>query len=134
MALLRRERGRAGENAAAAYLRGKGMRILARNWRQGRFELDLVCEESGTLVFVEVRTRAGGAMVAPGETLVPAKRRSLVRAANAYLAAANAWDRPCRFDVACVVDTGSTLEVEHHRHVFDLSEIVDSRHSAWQPW
>ena len=41
--------GRAGEDAAATLLHARGMRILARNWRSGPLELDLVCREGDTL-------------------------------------------------------------------------------------
>lgn len=52
--------GRAGEDAAATLLHSHGMCILARNWRSGPLELDLVCREGDTLVFVEVKTREIG--------------------------------------------------------------------------
>ncbi len=48
--------GRAGENAAAAMLRYKGMEIIQRNCRTPRAELDIIARDGGTLVFVEVKT------------------------------------------------------------------------------
>lgn len=130
----RQARARAGEQAAADLLRRSGLREVARNWRQGRHELDLVCFDGEVLVFVEVRTRARGGMVSPEESLTPAKRRHFAAAARAYLAAAGLWDTPCRFDAVCVVDAGETLHAEHYRHVFDLSDLADCRNAAWEPW
>ncbi len=125
--------GRAGEEAAVELLERAGMRILVRNWRCGHLELDMVCRDGRTLVFVEVRSRSRGGLVSPAESLTPAKQRNFLRAAHAYLAAHDAWDAPCRFDLVCVVDTGTTLELEHHRHV-ELSESVGGGNTSWQPW
>ncbi|HEY0714927.1 MAG TPA: YraN family protein, partial [Polyangia bacterium] len=52
-------RGRRAEEAAAALLEGKGFQIVARNWRLPTGELDLVADDGGTCVFVEVRSRTG---------------------------------------------------------------------------
>lgn len=79
--------GRAGEEAAATLMHARGMRILARNWRSGPLELDLVCREGDTLVFVEVKTRGPGSLGSALEAVGPRKRQSLIRAARAWLAA-----------------------------------------------
>ncbi len=133
VANIRQNRGRAGEEAAAQLLIRAGMRILARNWRYGRFELDLVCRDGNTLVFVEVRTRAAGGMLLPAESLTPAKKRHFLHAARAYLAENDQWNCPCRFDVVCVIDAGETLQLNHYRHV-DLSEFMGGGNTSWQPW
>ena len=124
-------RGRAGEDAAEKLLRGIGWRILERNWRRGRYELDLVCEDGDELVFVEVRTRAEGGLVSPAESVTPAKQRSLIRAARAYLAARQAWERGCRFDVVCVT-VGAGIRTEHIRHAFELGQTLDRGHASRQ--
>ncbi len=109
--------GQAGESAAAALLQKKGMKIVARNWRNGSLELDLICLDGATLVFVEVRTRRAGGMLLPVETMTSAKRRSFTRAAQAYLSAEGLWNRPCRFDLVCVTARSSVppfdLQLEH---------------------
>lgn len=51
--------GLAGEDLAAAFLQEKGLRVVERNVRCVGGELDLVCEDRGSLVFVEVKTRSG---------------------------------------------------------------------------
>ncbi|MEG1610434.1 MAG: YraN family protein [Bilophila sp.] len=133
----RKDRGKAGEDAAEALLKRSGFRILHRNWRKGSRELDLVAMDGDTLVFVEVRTRRAGGLISPMESLHPAKCRHVVQAATSYLAENGQWDTPCRFDFVCVVDTGTTLELEHVRHV-DLSEYatktVGRCNATWQPW
>lgn len=94
--------GRAGEEAAARRLTELGYRILARNHRFRFGELDMVAEEQGCLVFVEVKTRTGGGYGSAAEAVTPAKQRQLVRLAAAYLAATGGAERPCRFDVVTV--------------------------------
>lgn len=94
--------GRAGEDAAARHLSELGYRILARNLRFRFGELDIVAEENGWVVFVEVKTRTGGGFGSAAEAVTPAKQRQLVRLAGAYLAANGGEARPCRFDVVTV--------------------------------
>ena len=124
-------RGKAGEDAAEMLLRRAGWRILERNWRQGSYELDLVCDDGCDLVFVEVRTRAEGALVSPAESVTPAKQRSLIRAALAYLAAHDAWERGCRFDVISVT-AGEQTRTEHIRHAFEFDTTLDRGHAPRQ--
>lgn len=137
-AAARARLGRAGEDAAARYLSDRGFTLLARNWRQGRLELDLVCRDRETLVFVEVKSRRSSAVARPDEALTPRKRRILVRAVRAWLAATGDWSRPCRFDVVTVVsDPAGALHLEHIPHAFDLDDAgtaVDRGYAAWQPW
>ncbi|GFM32833.1 YraN family protein [Desulfovibrio subterraneus] len=123
-----------GEEAAARFLTDRGYRIAARNWRHGKLELDIVCTRGNETIFVEVKTRAQGSLQRPDEALTAAKRRSLIRAAQQYISAANLWDRPCRFDLIAVVRSGDTYHVEHMENAFDLSQPVGSGNTAWQPW
>ena len=74
-----------GEELAVRYLEGAGFRILARNWRSGRYELDIVAERDGVLHVVEVKTRRAGGLTAPEDALTPAKFRALCRAASLYI-------------------------------------------------
>ncbi|UZP67218.1 YraN family protein [Desulfovibrio mangrovi] len=123
-----------GEDAAARFLLDRGYRITARNWRHGRLELDIVCTRGKETIFVEVKTRSKGSLQRPDEALTAAKRRTLIKAAQHYISAANLWDRPCRFDLIAVVRTGDAYQVEHMENAFDLSEPVGGGNTAWQPW
>jgi putative endonuclease len=95
--------GRDGERLAADWLRReRGFAIVARNWRSPRDrrdEIDLVCRDGDTLVFVEVKARAADALV-PGYYAVDArKKRVLQRAAEAYLARLREKPATFRLDV-----------------------------------
>lgn len=85
MATRARETGDRGEVAAVDYLRRNGFLICARNWRCGRYEIDIVASRRGVTHFVEVKTRAAGALVSPEGAMTRAKAAALRRAAEAYL-------------------------------------------------
>lgn len=80
------ETGRRGEQIALDYLRERGFLIEARNWRSGRYEIDIVAQHSAITHFVEVRTRRAGALLSPEHTITPTKADAMRRAASAYLA------------------------------------------------
>ena len=95
------ETGRAGERAATEYLRRAGYEICALNWRQGRYELDIVACREGVLHFVEVKTRRAGSLTPPEAAVTPQKFRALTRAAVRYLAATGGQEE-AQFDLAAV--------------------------------
>jgi putative endonuclease len=99
----RRLRGQRAEQLAAELLEGQGMRILARNWRQPGGELDLVADDGGTCVFVEVRSRTGLEFGHPLEAISPQKRGQVVRAARLYLDNEAPAASGYRFDVIGVL-------------------------------
>jgi len=120
--------GRRGERAAERYLKRHGYRILARNvtYRQG--EVDLVAREkaTGTVCFVEVRSRrlADGddPVIEPEETVTLRKRRRVASAARKFLSDRRAANRPVRFDVIAVrfADDGrGRPDVRHYAGAFD---------------
>ena len=127
--------GRLGEDAAAAHLAAKGLRILERNHVIGRLELDLICQEGDTLLFVEVKTRAEGSLATPADGLTKQKRSRLLRAAQAYLSRHDLWHKPCRFDlVSVLLRAGKVTHIEHVENVISADEDGGGRTSSWQPW
>lgn len=91
--------GKRAEALACRYLKRRGYRLLDRNYRAGRHELDLVMRQGGAVVFVEVRARKSDAFGTPAETIGAAKRRFLLMAAQAYLMENGLTGAPARFDV-----------------------------------
>lgn len=88
------------EDLAAAWLQARGCRILARNFRTRRGELDLVIEDAEVLAVVEVRRRRWGAILSAAASVDRRKQARLVMATRAFLAQHPAlanW--PVRFDV-----------------------------------
>ena len=102
MSTSRQRLGKRGETVARRHLETSGYRILESNYRAKEGEIDLVAEQDGALVFVEVRTRTGAAIGSPEESVTPAKRSHLVAAAQQYLQAHQAEDREWRIDLVAV--------------------------------
>jgi putative endonuclease len=94
--------GDAGEDLACEELRRLGFRILARNFRCRAGEIDVVAEERGTVVFVEVKERRGESHGSAVEAVTAAKRQKVIRAARIYAALHGLSDAPLRFDVVAI--------------------------------
>lgn len=108
------EAGSLGEQAAAEYLQARGYEILHRNWRAGRYELDIVARKEEYLCFVEVKTRRAEGLTTPEEALTGRKMKALARAADAYVKYSG-LDLEPRFDLVAV-DTDGT-DVKDVRHI-----------------
>lgn len=90
-------RGEAAEALAAAFIEGRGLRIIARNYRCRHGELDLIAGDGEMLVFIEVRRRSGNAFGGAAASIDAAKREKLLKAARHYLAGLPTAPA-CRFD------------------------------------
>jgi putative endonuclease len=94
--------GAAGEAAASAHLRSSGLRVIARDWRCRLGQLDIVCEEAGVLVAVEVKTRRSDRYGLPQEAVDWRKQAKLRALLDAFRQASGRGDQPCRIDVVAV--------------------------------
>ena len=95
--------GRTAEQLVADRLIAEGFRVLGRNVRIGRLELDIIAERSGLIVFCEVRARAHDRFVAPAATMDVRKVARVRSAAAQWLRREQPVRRDIRFDVAAVV-------------------------------
>ena len=109
---MSRAAGASAEQLAADFLVERGFQILERNFTVKGGEIDLVCDDAGTLVFVEVRARKDGDFGAPEETIGSTKQRRIVLAARHYLVMRQIEERACRFDVIAI-------EGDHITHIPD---------------
>lgn len=115
----KRAAGQLGEDIACRYLEQQGQTVLARNWRSGHLEIDIVTSDrEGNLRFVEVKTRVEPVALAPEEQVNATKQRRLAAAARAYLNDSGA-PKPLAgsgesfFDIVSVVLGGGRQEVEY---------------------
>jgi len=93
------EHGDAGETLAVELLRRCGVRVVERNFRCRQGEIDLVCLDGDTLVFVEVRRRSSDRYGTGIQAVTDAKTAQVARVAEAYLSARQPKASRCRFDV-----------------------------------
>jgi putative endonuclease len=98
----RPDTGRRAEELAAVELERQGFRIVARNWRRPEGELDLVADDHGTCVFVEVRSRTGLEQGDPLESITARKRARVIRAARLFIDSEPVPATGYRFDVVGV--------------------------------
>lgn len=116
-----------GENLAADFLEAKGYRILERNYRFNREEVDLVCfqpyddyTQGGELVFVEVKARRGLGYGRPEAAVTRDKQEAIMRVAEAYLHETRLEGALARFDVVAILLGGREPEIEHFENAFGM--------------
>jgi putative endonuclease len=104
-------RGREAETLAWEYLQTRGLRLLQRNYRSRRGEIDLVLQDQDSLVFVEVRYRRESRFGSGAESVDRRKQSKLIACAQHYMQAYPGMARqPCRFDVVSVGGHGDSIE------------------------
>jgi putative endonuclease len=115
----RAARGQFGEDLAANYCRDRlGYRLIARNWRCKRDELDIICKDGRVLVFVEVRARASHARVGGFHSINAHKKKVLRRGCMAYINQLQNPPKHFRFDVIEVVlSPEGAGDVRHYANV-----------------
>ena len=118
--ITKAETGRRGEDIAVGYLRQNGYLICATNWRQGRYEIDIVAQKMGVVHFVEVKTRNALSLATPEQAVTKTKISALHRAASAYLAK-NRVVGDVQFDLLAVdIFPDSTFDV---RFIENIAEF-----------
>ncbi|MBV4356493.1 YraN family protein [Pinibacter aurantiacus] len=85
------ELGKTGELFGAKFLEDKGFTIIERNWRHGRYEIDIIASLKDTIHFIEVKTRSSKTFGLPEESVSADKVKRLSVAANAYLQMNTGW-------------------------------------------
>ncbi len=114
----RQKIGRKGEDLAVHFLKREGLRIVERNWRYSRSELDIIAFDGKVLVFIEVKTRSSDFHGSPESFLGFRQRMRLIDAANRYMDKINYhWE--IRFDIVSVLLHGNRgFTISHIRDAF----------------
>jgi putative endonuclease len=111
----RQAKGAAAEQLAADYLQRAGLSLIERNFRVRGGEIDLICRDGKTTVFVEVRLRSRGDFGGAAASITAAKQARLILAARHWLL--RHGETPCRFD--CVLLDGlEPKNIEWLRNAF----------------
>lgn len=116
--------GEIGERLVEAMLEKEGYKIVDRNWGNKWGEIDLICEDKGVLVFVEVKTKMGEEFGSPEEMVGRKKLEQIRRMAEIYCAATSSAYKPGfgglkRIDVVAVVldYQGGVKRINHYEAV-----------------
>ncbi len=112
--------GKIGEDLAVQYLMDKGYKILERNWRAYRKEIDIIAIDGNNIVFVEVKTRQDDEFGSPEMAVNRIKRAHIYAAAGAYYYG-NKVDLDVRFDV---------ISILYHHGNPEITHIMDAFHSV----
>ncbi len=121
------QRGKKAEEMAAVFLRLKGYKLLEKNFRVPQGEIDLIVWKSGTLVFVEVKSRRSQAQGTPLEAVSMNKVKRLSAAAAVYLAQ-YPHPSPCRFDVLTMGPDKNWMglaKIRHFENAFSVEEYFN---------
>ena len=118
-------RGKLGEDFVASYLEGKGVKLLARNFRTRQGEVDIITEEKGAVHFIEVKTRLSDSLAEPCEFVDVRKQKRIILASLEFLQSFDE-EKEVSFDVYEVVcRRNSDFSVEKlkiHRNAFIVNE------------
>lgn len=110
--------GKKGEDLAVDYLKKAGYRILHRNWKAGKLEINIIVENKDYIVFIEVKTRSDDYQEHPLSAINREKQRSMIFAANSFIQWNNI-DKESRFDVITVIiKKDNSNQVEHIEDAF----------------
>ncbi|TNE76619.1 MAG: YraN family protein [Gammaproteobacteria bacterium] len=117
--------GAKAESWAQNYLERQGLRIVTKNYRTRRGEVDLIMQHGETLVFVEVRLRTHKQFASAAQSIDHRKQQRIISAAQHYLQHQELWENiPCRFDAICLgkdADNSDSYQVEWLQNAFSLS-------------
>ncbi len=118
MTYARQRLGEEGELMACAALEQLGYLIVQRRFRTRVGEIDIVADDHGTVVFVEVKTKTDCTFSDPVEAVTKQKQRRLVLMGEQYVA----WHRldttPCRFDIVTVDTSAAPAKITHYKDAF----------------
>jgi putative endonuclease len=109
--------GEKGENMASDFLMNLGFQIVEKNWREKKFEIDIIAYDNNEIVFVEVKTRSTSAFGKPEEAVTIKKQQHLIDGADYYLNEKEI-DLECRFDVISIIENDKESTINHLKNAF----------------
>lgn len=111
--------GNLAENLAVEFLAAKNYKILARNFRYQRAEIDIIAEFKNIIIIAEVKARSYDTLIEPQEAVTKKKIKSIVLCAD-YFLSENKIDKEVRFDIITVLpDSTGKLQITHIENAFE---------------
>ena len=116
--MTKQEIGQLGEDAAVNLLISKGYKILNRNFRVGRLEIDIVALKDNFLIFVEVKTRDENFLYSPESAVNRRKQSNIINAARLYISMFKRTEE-ARLDVITVLHkNGQITDIKHYERAY----------------
>ena len=114
---LHNELGKKGEDLAAAFLKDGGYKIVARNFRHQKAEVDIIARKNSTLAIIEVKTRSTPDFGNPQDFVKGKQIQNLVKAVDFFVTEHN-LDLEVRFDIIAIIKNKSGTKIEHLENAF----------------
>lgn len=111
------ELGKKGEQLAVDYLLKNGYKIIERNYRFDKAEVDVIARKKDVLAIVEVKTRSTSNFGSPEEFVTPKQMQRLVKAVDEYVVV-NDLDVEVRFDIVAIVKENKGFKIDHLENAF----------------
>ncbi len=115
--MTNQELGVFGEQLAFQYLRERNYQVVARNYRFGHLEADLICKHAGKLVVVEVKTRQTAEIGEPWRAVTRSKQRQIIQVANEFIFQKDIH-LETQFDIISIVHNHFRTDIEHIEDAF----------------
>tara|TARA_B100000508_G_scaffold60116_1_gene46745 strand:+ start:25508 stop:25867 length:360 start_codon:yes stop_codon:yes gene_type:complete len=112
-----KELGDLGERFALQFLIENKYKVISKNYRYQRNEVDLICEDDSTLIFIEVKTRQTAQIGPPWKAVTKHKQRQIVKCAHHYICSKDI-DKEARFDIISIVHNSKGTFIEHIEDAF----------------
>ncbi len=116
--MTRQQLGKAGEQAAARFLKTHGFTVVEQNYRTPAFEIDIIAKDGDVLSFVEVKTRSSLKKGLPRESILPKKQQKIILGATHYLKKNRLFNQRVRFDVVEVLYRDKTPAITLIKNAF----------------
>ncbi len=109
--------GKFGEDLAVSYLKKHGYSIIDRNFKARYGEIDIICIQEDTIVFVEVKTRVGAAFGKPEEAVTPRKLHEVIQTAQYFMVTHKNVPEAMRIDVIAI-------ELTRNKEVISFNHLI----------
>ena len=115
--------GKESENLAVEFLEKKGYKILVKNYRYLKAEIDIIAETENQIVIIEVKARSTDTFLSPEEAVNKKKIRLLISASSHFLEE-NEIDKEARFDIISILpNEENQFQIKHIENAFEIIDI-----------
>lgn len=121
MTIARLKTGKRGEALALSYVKRQGYKIIEKNYRTGRGEIDIIANDKNCIAFIEIRSGNTEKFGLLEDTIDIKKQNQIIKSALFYIKKYGLEERSCRFDVVCIKNVDSRFpKITLIKNAFEL--------------